>query len=128
MANRRITLTKEGTARLDRIMMELGLQDKRPEAMRIALAKGLIEATKVPELPEGSSGFTFGDGTIAKDMDYVMLKHLIIEKVAHPIEDKDIDKYILRFAEYGLKVMENEMDSLSSLDNYLLYLTEKAVK
>jgi hypothetical protein len=116
MANRRVSLTKEGTSRLDKIMIELGLQDNRPEAIRIALTKGLIESPKqIEELTVNGGGFTFGDGVIAKDEEYLMYKHLIIEKLQEKIDDKDIDRYIIRFAEFGLKVMEEELESLESV-------------
>jgi hypothetical protein len=126
MANRRITLTKEGTARLEKVMVELGLEENRPEALRLALAKGLVEATgEPPEPADTPGGFTIGDGAIAKDEEYAMYKHLIIEKLQRPVEDKEIDKYIHRFLEIGLKCMEQEINQLSSLDNYLLFLVEK---
>lgn len=129
MANRRFTLTKQSTEILDRIMVELDLQDNRPEALKIALAKGLSESLQEPpEITDKSSGFTVGDGVIAKDEDYTLYKHLIIERVGKPIDDKDIDKFIQRLIEHGLSIMGKELDQLSDLDNYLLYLVEKPTK
>ena len=126
MANRKITLTKEGTARLEKVMIHLDLPDNRPEAIRIALVKGLIDPGSPPTEVKGTpGGFTFGDGTIAKELDYLMFKHLIIEKLQKNIDDdKQIDKYIHIFAEHGLAIMDKEIDSLSDLDNYMLYLVE----
>lgn len=125
MANRRFTLTKEATDLLEQVMVELGLHDNRPEALRIALVKGLTECDELPPLPPGGGGFTVPDGVIAKNDDYLMYKHLIIEKFQQPIDDKEVDSYLHRLIEAGLRIMGEEIEQLSSLDNYLLFLVEK---
>ncbi|GFR37190.1 hypothetical protein PRECH8_04860 [Insulibacter thermoxylanivorax] len=127
MANRKFVLSKEATELLDRVIVELNIP--RPEALRLALAKGLVDAAldEIPQQLEGG-GFEVPHGVIAKDDDYVMYKHLIIEKLHKPIDDKDIDPYMHKLIEAGLRIMGNEMDQLSSLDNYLLYLVEKPAR
>ncbi|WNR45123.1 hypothetical protein [Paenibacillus roseipurpureus] len=126
MANRKITLTVASLEILDRVMIELGLQEDRPGALKLALAKGLSESVgEPPEITGPNSKFTVGDGVIAKDDDYQMYKHLIIQRLGHSIDDKDIDDYIHRFLEFGLSTMEHELNQLTDLDNYLLYLVEK---
>lgn len=126
MANARLTLSQKGTERLDKVMAELVIIEERSEAIRIVLAKGISEATEEP--PEyGGGGWTIPAGVLAKNDEYLLYKHLMIEKIGKPIDgQKEIDSYLLRFVEFGLEVMEKEIQSLSNLDNYILKLVESA--
>ncbi|MBO8161739.1 MAG: hypothetical protein H0Z24_08905 [Thermosipho sp. (in: Bacteria)] len=89
----------------------------------MAFAKGL---TAVPSLPEevkrGKGKFEIGEGVVATGDEYLLFKHLIIQKAKRPLDKKEVDDYMLYLIEEGLKIMEREIDSLSELDNYLIYL------
>ncbi len=124
--NGRFKISKESTTILERVMVELGLEDNRPEALRLALAKGIVATKgKPPETNGSGGGFEVPQGVIAKDQEYLKYKHLIIEQIGHCINDNEVDRHIHLFIEYGLNVMNTEINNLSSLDNYLLYLMEK---
>ncbi|MFD1394560.1 hypothetical protein ACFQ40_02095 [Kroppenstedtia eburnea] len=127
MANGRMILSKQGEERLGNIMVELNLKD-RPEALRLAFAKGIAETTSEPSTQQGKAGWTIPQGVVAKGDDYLLYKHLLIEKLKRPLENEEVDTYLLRYIESGLEIMQQEIDGLSSLDNYLLMLVEQAEK
>jgi len=125
MANGRMNLSVESEQRLGRVMSHLELNDRRPDALRLAFVKGLRECKEIPPKKEGKTGFVIPDQVIAKGAEYVLYKHLIIEKVGRPLDAKGVDDYMLRYIEAGLEMMEQEIASLSELDNYMLYLVDK---
>jgi hypothetical protein len=122
-----MTLSENGLSILEDAMVQLGLVDKRPEALRIAFAKGLREVNGLPEQKQRKpSKFVIPSGVIARGNEYLLFKHLIINKVGKQLEDKEVDHFMLLYIEEGLEIMRMEMDQLTNLDNYLLVLTEKA--
>lgn len=125
MANGRMSLSIEGEDKLITIMSELELNDKRPEALRLAFVKGIASLDKPPEKRDRKTRFVIPEGVIARGDDYILYKHMIIEKVGQPLDAKAIDDYMLRYIEEGLEIMASEIESLSNLDNYLLYLITK---
>ncbi|PFK32883.1 hypothetical protein COI93_19035 [Bacillus cereus] len=126
MANGRMTLSKRGEEILHQVMIELDMKEKRPNALRIAFAKGLREYNGVPEKKERkASKFVIPSGVIAKGEEYLLFKHLIINKVGKSLDGKEIDEFMLLFIEEGLEIMEQEISSMSNLDNYLLTLASK---
>jgi hypothetical protein len=125
MANGRMNLSQEGEEKLLKVMSELDLHDRRPDALKLAFVKGLVSIDGVPEKKERKTSWVIPEGVVARGEDYLVFKHLIIEKVGQPLDAKSIDDYMLRYIEEGLEVMVNEIESLTSLDNYLLYLIDK---
>ncbi|QYR20986.1 hypothetical protein KZ483_25140 [Paenibacillus sp. sptzw28] len=125
MANGRMSLSVEGEEKLIRIMAELELNDKRPEALRLAFVKGLVSFDSPPERKERKTRFVIPDGVVARGDDYILFKHLLVERVGQALDAKSVDDYMLRYIEEGLDIMAKEVDSLSDLDNYLLYLIGK---
>lgn len=125
MANGRMPLSIEGEEKLITIMSELEFNDKRPEALRLAFVKGIASLEKLPEKKERKTRFVIPDGVIARGDDYILYKHMIIEKVGQPLDAKAVDDYMLRYIEEGLEIMASEIESLSNLDNYLLFLINK---
>jgi hypothetical protein len=123
--NGRMRLSEVGQTRLYRAMSELQMNDRRPEVLRIALAKGLAECEEVPEKPGGKVGWEIPHGVVARGDEYLLFKHLIITRLQRPIDDDEVDDFMLRYIEKGLEIMEQEIDSLSDLDNYVLYLVSK---
>jgi hypothetical protein len=94
--------------------------------LKIAFAKGLTETQGEP--PERShDGWPIPAGVIARGDMYTIYTHMMIDKLGFPLEDKkQIDKYLLRYIEAGLEIMEKEIENLSYLDNYILHLVEHA--
>ncbi|MFP4978263.1 hypothetical protein ACE6ED_22850 [Paenibacillus sp. CN-4] len=125
MANGRLPLSRDGEEKLMKLMSELDWNDKRPEALKLAFVKGLVSNEGVPEPKERvKSDFMIGDGVIARGEEYILYKHILIDKIGQPLDAKKIDELILRYLEEGLEIISTEIDSLSDLDNYLLYLVE----
>ncbi|KYD22015.1 hypothetical protein B4135_1520 [Caldibacillus debilis] len=54
-----------------------------------------------------------------------MFKHLMINRLGKKIPDEEIEKYISLFIDHGLKVMYQEIQNLTHMDNYIIYLWEK---
>lgn len=126
MENGRMYLSPRGNEILHRVMSELELMNKRPETLRIAFAKGLVSSSTTLEIKKReTNGWEVPKGIIAKDDDYLLYRHLIIDRVGIELEAKDVDKYMLHFIEEGLEIMEHEMDDLTPLDNYLLFLVKQ---
>ncbi|ODG91569.1 hypothetical protein BED47_07620 [Gottfriedia luciferensis] len=102
---------------------DLPATNQRPDTLRIAFAKGLVsdKNVEVPTVASEKSDFEFPLSVITKD-DYLLYKHLIINKVGKALEEKDIEKFILFFVEDGLQIMKSEVNQLSGMDNYLLFL------
>ncbi|QWG26938.1 hypothetical protein EXW58_04705 [Bacillus mycoides] len=126
MANGRMQLSQSGFNILYKVMNELELQEKRPEALRVAFAKGITDTQASLEIPKrNSSSFTIPAGVIAKEDEYLLYKHLIIDKVQRQLNTKEIDTYMLHFIEHGLEIMNQEICTLSQMDNYILYLAKK---
>lgn len=128
MANGRISLSVEGEAKLIKLMSELNWNEKRPEALKLAFAKGLTFSDEIPEeRKDKKTGFVIGDGVIARGDEYILFKHILIDKIGEPLDAKAIDNYIERYIEKGLEVISEEIKSLSNLDNYLLFLVDKHI-
>ena len=126
MANSRMKLSEDGTTKLDLVMAELPSLKSRPETLKVALAKGIADSTGEPPLSPGK-GWEIPAGVVAKEDDYLIYKHLMIEKLGFQLEgQKQIDDYLLRFIEEGLRIMADEIKSLSNMSNYMLYLVDKA--
>lgn len=125
-----VKLSKSSTKFLYKVMAELDLsQNERPLALKLAFAKG-IAADELPIFSEKKAketkDFEFNTLVIGRDLERTLIKHLIINKIQKTIDhENELDHYILTFIEHGLKIMVNEIESLTSMDNYLLHLFEK---
>lgn len=124
MINGRISLTEEGVDHLSKVIEELNME--RPDVIRIAFSKGLREFEGIPEDKGGKKTFTFPINVLGKTFDFVLYKHLIIDKIRKKIEDEDLLNYLRLYIEEGLRIMSDEIDELTNLDNYLLKLVEKS--
>ncbi|MBY3618584.1 hypothetical protein HGO21_03380 [Acinetobacter sp. CUI P1] len=126
MANGRLSLSVDGEAKLIKLMGELNWNEKRPEALKLAFVKGLASTDGIPNARnDKKSEFVIGNGVIAKGEEYILYKHILIDKVGESLDAKAVDEYIIRYIEEGLDIITAEIDSLSDLDNYLLYLIDK---
>jgi hypothetical protein len=119
-SNGRITMSPEGQDLIREVSTELDISD-RPLVLRIAFAKGLLHVQGEPR-DFGSGGWTIPAGVIARDDEYLLFKHLMINKLGRTIDEKEVDKYLLRFIEEGLRIMKSEIEEKSKFDNYLIQL------
>jgi hypothetical protein len=97
MANGRIPLSIEGEDKLIKLMSELDWNDRRPEALRLALVKGLASIDSVPEKKERKTRFIIPEGVIARGEEYILFKHLLVEKVGQPLDVKEVDDFMIRY-------------------------------
>lgn len=125
--NDRLVMSTEADGLIKKIIASLDLDinntQTRPTVLKIAFAKGLKHVKGEPR-DFGRGGWTAGAGVIAKDTDYLLYKHLMINELQKPLKDKEVDQYLLRYIEEGLRVMNEEVDQLSTLENYMIKLTD----
>lgn len=117
MANRRINLSGTGKEILD-LLCEV-LEVDRPQGVKIALAKGIANASgKIDEdFKDGKTKWTIPDNII-KDQEFLLFKHLIINELQTSLNEDEINQNMLLYIEYGLKIIKQEIDNLSSLEDY----------
>ncbi|HFJ9453502.1 TPA: hypothetical protein ACGW67_004806 [Bacillus tropicus] len=117
MANRRMNLSGTGKETLD-LLCEV-LEIDRPQGVKIALAKGIANATgKInDDFKDGKNKWTIPDNII-KDKEFLLFKHLIINEMQVALNEDEITQSILLYIEYGLKIIKQEVDNLSSLEDY----------
>lgn len=117
MANRRMNLSGTGKETLD-LLCEV-LEIDRPQGVKIALAKGIANATgKINnDFKDGQNKWTIPDNII-KDKEFLLFKHLIINEMQVALNEDEITQSMLVYIEYGLKIVKQEIDNLSSLEDY----------
>ncbi|MCC2345195.1 hypothetical protein LKM13_14160 [Bacillus anthracis] len=117
MANRRMNLSGTGKETLD-LLCEV-LEIDRPQGVKIALAKGIANATgKInDDFKDGKTKWTIPDNII-KDKEFLLFKHLIINEMHVTLNEDEITQSMLLYIEYGLKIIKQEIDNLSSLEDY----------
>ncbi|PEA78241.1 hypothetical protein [Bacillus wiedmannii] len=117
MANRRMNLSGTGKETLD-LLCEV-LEIDRPQGIKIALAKGIANATgKInDDFKDGKNKWTVPDNII-KDKEFLLFKHLIINEMQVALNEDEITQNMLLYIEYGLKIIKQEIDNLSSLEDY----------
>lgn len=117
MANRRMNLSGTGKETLD-LLCEV-LEIDRPQGVKIALAKGIANATgKInDDFKDGKNKWTIPDNII-KDKEFLLFKHLIINEMQVALNEDEITQSMLLYIEYGLKIIKQEVDNLSSLEDY----------
>ncbi|MDA1810950.1 MULTISPECIES: hypothetical protein [Bacillus] len=117
MANRRMNLSGTGKETLD-LLCEV-LEIDRPQGVKIALAKGIANATgKInDDFKDGKNKWTIPDNII-KDKEFLLFKHLIINEMQVSLNEDEITQSMLLYIEYGLKIIKQEIDNLSSLEDY----------
>ncbi|MFC3800956.1 hypothetical protein [Cohnella sp. GCM10012308] len=127
MAHGRFSLTIEGEEKLFKLMSELDWNEKRPEALKLAYVKGLTFDSIPPKREGKKTKHEVGSGVLAKGEEYMLYKHIMMEKLGEPLDESGFDDYMVRYIEQGLDTICEEIDSLSDLDNYFLYLVSKHV-
>lgn len=117
MANRRMNLSGTGKETLD-LLCEV-LEIDRPQGIKIALAKGIANATgKInDDFKDGQNKWTIPDNII-KDKEFLLFKHLIINEMHVALNEDEITQSMLLYIEYGLTIIKQEIDNLSSLEDY----------
>ncbi|MRX73052.1 hypothetical protein GJU40_12965 [Bacillus lacus] len=120
MSNRNISLSEEGKKILDQFVDLLEVD--RPQAIKIALAKGISESN-------GALNANYALGkkwpipdNIIKDREYVLFKHLIITELNQPLSDEELHKYMLTFIEHGLRLVEKLHKNKTSMEDFRLMI------
>ncbi|WP_099353723.1 DndE family protein [Fredinandcohnia onubensis] len=117
MANRRMNLTGTGKEILDNLCETLEIE--RPFGVKIAFSKGLSASNGVinNEIKDDKAKWTIPDNII-RDKEFILFKHLIINEVGKSLNDEEIHQYLLAYIEYGLRIIKDEIESLSTLEDY----------
>jgi len=114
MANKQLSLSKEGKDLLDIVTSDLSID--RPLTIKVALAKALsstmtvsVDTSSVPKwsIPEG----------IIKNEDYLLFKHLIFEHESRALDDSELNKQFLFLIEKGIRILNKEIRSKNSLQD-----------
>jgi hypothetical protein len=117
MANKRMNLSGTGKEFLDTISESLEVE--RPQAVKIALAKGLAKYTGVfkDQYTDQKQKWTIPDNII-KDREYLLFKHLIINENKTSLTDDSINDIMLLLIESGLRIIQKELEEQVSLEDY----------
>lgn len=117
MGNRRMSLSIIGKEILD--LLTETLEVERPQAVKIALAKGIAKTSGLVEKPEkdGKKGWEIPDNII-KDKEYLLFKHLIINEAQRPLSEEELKQCMEAYIEFGLRIIKQELETLSSIDDY----------
>lgn len=117
MANKKMNLSGSGKEILDTLNEYLEID--RPLGVKIALAKGisLSDNNITFDTNDAKNKWTIPDNII-RDKEYLLYKHLIIEEVKRPLNEDEINNFMLHFIEKGLRIIKEEIDNLSSMEDY----------
>lgn len=121
MANKRMYLSGTGKEILD--LLSEALEIERPQAIQIALAKGIKKAhiNIQDQFKDDKDKWTIPDNII-KDREYLLFKHLIINEVNASLSEDQVNQYLLLYIEHGLRNIKEEMVNLSSLEDYRIVI------
>lgn len=119
MANRRMLLSAEGKEILDTLSAALELE--RPMVVHIALAKGIASDDILAEEFDTKNRWTIPDNII-KDKDFLLFKHLIIQKANRTLTDDELHKYMIAFIENGLRILQRLNDNKTSMQDLRLLI------
>ena len=119
MANRRMLLSAEGKEILDTLTAALELD--RPTVVHIALAKGIAsDETPIKEF-DTKNKWTIPDNII-KERDFLLFKHLIIQKADRTLDDDELHKEMIILIENGLRIMQHLNDNKTSMQDLRLLI------
>ncbi|GGC76484.1 hypothetical protein GCM10007216_03800 [Thalassobacillus devorans] len=113
MANKKLSLSKEGKDLLEQAVVSLDLE--RALVIKMALAKGLSYKDDFEFDTSSSPKWTIPD--IIKNNEYLMFKHLIISKSKQPLEDEYVQSQMQYYIEKGIRVIGQELDNKNSLED-----------
>ena len=119
MANRRMLLSAEGKEILDTLSAALELE--RPMVVHIALAKGIASDDILTDEFDTKNRWTIPDNII-KDKDFLLFKHLIIQKANRTLTDDELHKYMIAFIENGLRILQRLNDNKTSMQDLRLLI------
>ncbi|WP_347861073.1 hypothetical protein U0355_10265 [Salimicrobium sp. PL1-032A] len=112
---------------LDRLLAYLGMDTrKRSVVLRIALAKG-INSGEEYTLPyfDDTSGREVPMTAVCPSNLRIYFFQSIKQKHGRNFEENEINKLVRKYLIYGVAIMEEELNKLDDLDNYLQFLIEK---
>lgn len=119
MANRRMLLSAEGKEILETLTAALELE--RPMVIHIALAKGIASNEILHEKLDSKNRWTIPDNII-KEKDFLLFKHLLIQKFQKPLDDEELHKHMILEIENGLRILNRLNESKSSMQDLRLVI------
>lgn len=112
-----MSLSGSGKEILDQMSQLLEIE--RPHGIKIALAKGIskFDGNFDIDYRDSKDKWNIPDNII-RDREYLLFKHLIIQEVQRPLNDEEITQFMLYFIEFGLKTVQEEINNMSSMEDY----------
>ncbi|MFC2947981.1 hypothetical protein [Virgibacillus sediminis] len=113
MANRKLSLSKEGKDILEKAVVSLDLE--RALVVKMSLAKGIAHKDDVQFDTNSTPKWTIPD--IIKNNEFLMFKHLIISKNRETVEEEELYGLMQFYIEKGIRVIGKELDNKNSLED-----------
>lgn len=123
MSNRKLSISATGKDLIDQVSEILEVD--RPQAIKIALAKGIAKGLDDcdSQFEDGRPKWTMPE-SIIKGQEYVFFKHLIIDEQQKNLSDEEINEYFRVYLETGLRVIRDEIQSKTSLEDIKIKIIE----
>ncbi|MCK6207696.1 hypothetical protein KZX50_19835 [Bacillus infantis] len=119
MASRNMSLSEEGKNILDQVADLLDVD--RPQALKIALAKGISESNGAINV-NYDVGKKWPIPDIIKDREYVLFKHLIFNELNESLSDTELHKAMVSFMEHGLRLIKELHKNKTSMEDFRLMI------
>ena len=121
MANRRMYLSRNGKEILDFLCEVVDIE--RPQAIKISFAKGISKASGCiyNDFKDDKEKWQIPDNII-KDREFLLFKHLIINELGISLTEDQINHHMLLYIENGLRIIKEEIDNQSSLEDYRIVI------
>lgn len=112
-------LSSEGKEILDTLAAALEME--RPTVVHVALAKGIAAENTLLEEFDQKNRWTIPDNII-KEKDFLLFKHLIIQRVGRSLDDEELHKEMILLIENGLRIMKQLNDKKNSMEDLRLLI------
>lgn len=110
-------LSAEGKEILDTLTAALEME--RPTVIHVALAKGIASENMSFEDFDLKNRWTIPDNII-KEKDFLLFKHLIIQKAGRSLDDEELHKEMISLIESGLRTIQQLNEHKNSMDDLRL--------
>ena len=119
MGNKKLSLSGTGKEILDQLCDQIDID--RPLGINLAIAKGISKANGPVsnDFKDNKPKWTIPENVI-KGNQFLLYKHLIIQELSKPLDDDEIQEYLLLFIESGLRIIKAEIDDQTSMEDYQL--------
>ncbi|WP_079478857.1 DndE family protein [Halobacillus salinus] len=114
MANKKMSLSKDGKELLDELTYSLDLD--RPLVIKMALAKGISTSESIDFDYSSTPKWTIPENIIRNE-EFLMFKHLVISNKGKELSEDDLNKSMSYFIEKGVRVLNDSVNNKNSLED-----------